>query len=87
MTGCDRMVRMEKQGDSFVMITGGKQKKLDISVLIGAISELQKLSPDKTKIKEGILYLDESVQADVVKELKNALQKGLENKGLTITDL
>ncbi len=80
------MVRLEKQGDSFVMITGAAQK-LDISVLINAISELQKPSPDKTKIKEGLLYLDESVQVDIRKELKTVLQKALDNKGMTITDL
>ncbi|NJD75548.1 MAG: hypothetical protein FIB08_00440 [Candidatus Methanoperedens sp.] len=80
------MVRMEKQGDSFVMITGASQK-LDTSVLINAISELQKPSPDKTKIKEGLLYLDESAQVDIRKELKTALQKALDNKGMTITDL
>ncbi len=81
------MVRLEKQGDSFVMITGGAQKKLDISVLIDAVSELQKPSPDKTKLKEGLLYLDESVQVDIRKELKTALQKAYDNKGMTITDL
>ncbi|VVB96178.1 Uncharacterised protein [uncultured archaeon] len=80
------MVRLEKQGDSFVMITGASQK-LDISVLINAISELQKPSPDKTKIKEGLLYLDESAQVDIRKELKTVLQKALDNKGMTITDL
>ncbi len=80
------MVRMEKQGDSFVMITG-TSKKLDFSVLLIAVSELRKPSPDKTKIKEGLLYLDESAQVDIVKELRNALQEALENKGMTITDL
>lgn len=80
------MVRLEKQGDSFVMITGAAQK-LDISFLINAISELQKPSPDKTKIKEGLLYLDESAQVDIRKELKTVLQKALDNKGMTITDL
>ncbi len=80
------MVRLEKQGDSFVMITGAAQK-LDTSVLINAISELQKSSPDKTKIKEGLLYLDESAQVDIRKELKTVLQKALDNKGMTITDL
>lgn len=80
------MVRLEKQGDSFVMITGASQK-LDTTVLINAITELQKPSPDKTKIKEGLLYLDESAQVDIRKELKTALQKALDNKGMTITDL
>ncbi len=78
------MVRLEKQGDSFVMITGAAQK-LDLSVLINAISELQKPSPDKNKIKEGLLYLDNA--GDIKKELRAALQKAFENKGMTITDL
>ena len=80
------MVRLEKQGDSFVMITGGTQKQ-DISVLINAISELQKPSPDKNKIKEGILYLDNAGGVDIKKELRATLQKAFENKGMTITDL
>ncbi|MCX9011651.1 MAG: hypothetical protein OIN66_11090 [Candidatus Methanoperedens sp.] len=80
------MVRLEKQGDSFVMITGASQK-LDISMLIGAISELQKNPPDKNKIKEGLLYLDNSAGVDIRKEIRAALQKAVERKGLTITDL
>lgn len=80
------MVRMEKQGDSFVMITGASQK-LDTSVLINAIAELQKPSPDKTKIKEGLLYLDESAKVDIRQELRTVLRKALDNKGMTITDL
>ena len=82
----EKMVRLEKQGDSFVMITGAS-KKLDFDVLLVAISELQKPSPDKTKIKEGLLYLDESGQVDIRKELKTALQKAFDYRGMTITDL
>ena len=80
------MVRLEKQGDSFVMITGASQK-LDISMLISAVSELQKSLPDKNRIKEGLLYLDNSAGVDIRKELRTALQKAVEDKGLTITDL
>ncbi len=80
------MVRLEKQGDSFVMITGASQK-LDISMLISAVSELQKSPPDKNRIKEGLLYLDNSAGVDIRKELRTALQKAVEGKGLTITDL
>ncbi len=80
------MVRLEKQGDSFVMITGEAQRQ-DISVLINAISELQKPSPDKNKIKEGLLYLDNAGGVDIKKELRAALQKAFENKGMTISDL
>ena len=79
------MVRLEKQGDSFVMITG-TAPKMDISVLINAISELHKNPPDKSRIKEGLLYLDNS-SGDIRKELKTILQNALERKNLTIKDL
>lgn len=71
------MVRLERQGDSFVFITGTTQKQ-DISVLINAISELQKNSPDKNKIKEGLLYLDNSMGIDIRKEIRTVLQKALD---------
>jgi hypothetical protein len=77
------MVRMEKQGDSFVMITG-EARKPDISVLC---DELRNPSPDKTKIKEGLLYLEESALIDIRKELKTILQEAIGNSGLAITDL
>ncbi len=80
------MVRLEKQGDSFVLVTGTAQKQ-DIGVLITALSELQKPSPDKNKIKEGLLYLDNSSGIDLRKEMKNILQKAFENKGMTVRDL
>ncbi len=82
------MVRLERQGDSFVMITGTVQKP-DIDVLINAIAELQKISPDMDKIKEGLLYLEESAGVDLRKEIKAMLQKvsEKENRGLTVTDL
>jgi hypothetical protein len=80
------MVRLEKQGDSFVLVTGTAQKQ-DISVLTNALAELQKNSPDKNKIKEGLLYLDNSTGTDLRKEIRVVLQKAIENKELTITDL
>jgi hypothetical protein len=73
------MVRLEREGDSFVFITG-QTKKQDISNLISAISELQKNSPDLAKIKEGLLFLDNSGEIDIRKEIRSILQKALENK-------
>jgi len=85
------MVRLEKQGDSFVMITGGGQKQnlpqQSINDLITAISELQKTPPDKTKIQDGIIYLDTSTGIDLRKEIRSILQKAVDNKGMTVTDL
>ncbi len=79
------MVRLEKQGDSFVMITGTAQK-LNIDMLINAVSELQKNPPDKNKIKEGLLYLDNSAGTDLRKEIRTILQKAVDNS-ITVTDL
>ncbi len=73
------MVRLEKQGDSFVMITG-TAPKMDVDVLINAISEIHKNPPDKNKIKEGILYLDNSAGTDLRKEIRVLLQNALESK-------
>ncbi|VVB91794.1 Uncharacterised protein [uncultured archaeon] len=73
------MVRLEKQGDSFVMITG-TAPKMDVEVLISAISELNKNPPDKNKIKEGILYLDNSAGTDIRKDIRTLLQNALESK-------
>jgi hypothetical protein len=80
------MVRLEKQGDSFVLVTGTAQKQ-EINVLTNALAELQKNSPDKNKIKDGLLYLDNSAGIDLRKEIRTMLQKAIENKELTITDL
>ncbi|MDD5473686.1 MAG: hypothetical protein PHU34_06000 [Candidatus Methanoperedens sp.] len=68
------MVRLERQGDSFVFITGTTQRQ-DIGVLINALSELQKNSWDLSKIKEGLSYLDNSAGIDIRKEIKAVLQK------------
>ncbi len=83
------MVRLEKQGDSFVMITGQKENmpQPDINDLIAAISELQKNPQDKNKIREGLLYLDNSAGPDLRKEIRTILQKAVDNKGMTVTDL
>lgn len=78
--GGDIMVRLERQGDSFVLVTGITQRQ-DTSILINALSELQKNSPDMAKIKEGLFYLDNSVGIDIRKEIKTVLQKAVENKG------
>lgn len=77
--GGETMVRLEREGNSFVLITGQTQKQ-DTSILIHAISELQKNSPDLVRIKEGLLYLDNSAGIDIRKEIKSVLQKALENK-------
>ncbi len=83
------MVRLEKQGDSFVMITGQKENmpQPGINDLVAAISELQKNPQDKNKIREGLLYLDNSAGLDLRKEIRTILQKAVDNKGMTITDL
>lgn len=73
------MVRLERQGDSFVFITGTTQRQ-DTSVLINALSELQKNPPDIARIREGLLYLDNSAGIDLRKEIKTILQKAVENK-------
>jgi hypothetical protein len=78
--GGDIMVRLERQGDSFVLITGTTQRQ-DTSILISALSELRKSPPDLAKIKEGLLYLDNSSGIDLRKEMKTILQKAVENKG------
>ena len=80
------MVRLERQGDSYVLVTGSSQKQ-DISVLISALSELQKPSPDSSKINEGLAYLDNCGGADFRKEIRTVLQKAVDNRSLTITDL
>lgn len=83
------MVRLEKQGDTFVMITGQKQNIVQPSIndLIAAISELQKNPQDKNKIREGLLYLDNSAGIDLRKQIRTILQKAVDNKDMTVTDL
>ena len=83
------MVRLEKQGDTFVMITGQKQNIVQPSIndLFIAISELQKDPQDKNKIREGLLYLDNSAGSDLRKQIRTILQNAVDNKDMTITDL
>jgi len=75
------MVRLEKEGNSFVFITGKTHETQDIGVLISAISELKKNPSDPGKIKEGLLFLDNFPGIDIRKEVRESLQKALENKG------
>lgn len=75
------MVRLEKEGNSFVFITGKTQQTQDISVLISAISELKKNPSDPAKIKEGLMFLDNFPGIDIRKEVRESLQNALENKG------
>ncbi|KCZ73206.1 hypothetical protein ANME2D_00266 [Candidatus Methanoperedens nitroreducens] len=60
------------------MITGTAEQKQDIDMLINAISELKRDSPDKNKIKEGLLYLDNSAGVDIRYEIKTVLQKAVD---------
>lgn len=80
------MVRLEREGDAFVLVTGTSQKK-DINVLINALLEAQKDHPDSDTIIEGVSYLDNSAGVDLRKEIRTVLQKAMENKDLTIKDL
>lgn len=80
------MVRLERHGDSYVLVTGSSQKQ-DIGVLISALSELQKSSPDIAKIREGLLYLDNCGIADFRKEIKTLLQNAIDSRSMTIIDL
>lgn len=75
------MVRLEREGNSFVFITGKTQHSPDINVLISAISELKNNPPDPVKIKEGLQFLDNFPGIDIRKEVRELLQKALENKG------
>ena len=80
------MVRFERYGDSYVLVTGKSQKQ-DIGVLISALSELQKSSPDSAKIREGLLYLDNCGIADFRKEIKTVLQNAIDSRSMTVVDL
>jgi len=80
------MVRLERQGDSYVLVTGSSQKQ-DISVLISALFELKNPTPDSSKIREGLEYLDNCGGADFRKEIRTILQKAAESKTMTIIDL
>lgn len=75
------MVRLEREGNSFVFITGKTQPVQDITILVNALSELRNSTPDLLKIKEGLLYIDNSTESDMRTEIKNLLKKALESKG------
>jgi len=72
------MVRLEREGDSFVFITGNTQKAQDISVLVNAISELKNNLPDLGKIKEGLIFLDKTPEIDIRKDLRTLMMQVLE---------
>jgi len=78
------MVRLEREGDSFVLVTGTSQIP-DINILIDALSELQKACPDTEKIKEGITFLENARGLDLRKEIRKVLKNRLES--FTIRDL
>ncbi len=80
------MVRLERQGDSYVLVTSSSQKQ-DISVLISALSELHNPSPDISMIREGLAYLNKCDAADFRKEIRTVLQKAADIKSMTIIDL
>lgn len=75
------MVRLEREGNSFVFITGKTQAVQDINILLIALSELQNSTPDTSKIKEGLLFIDNSNESDIRNEIKNLLRKALEREG------
>lgn len=74
------MVRLEREGDSFVFITGNAQKAQDISILVNAISELKNNPPDPEKIKEGLIFLDKTPEIDIRKDLRTLLMQVIEKK-------
>ncbi len=75
------MVRLEKEGNSFVFITGKTQPKKDINILINALLEVRNNTPDISKIKDGLLYIE--TEPDVRNEIKSLLQRALVGKGTT----
>lgn len=78
------MVRLEREGNSFVFITGKTQTAQDINILLNALSELKKSTPDTSKIKEGLLFIDNSNESDIRNEIKNLLRKALESEGTSL---
>ena len=78
------MVRLEREGNSFVFITGKTQPAQDINILISALSELQNSTPDTSKIKDGLLFIDNSNEFDIRNEIKNLLRKALEIEGTSL---
>lgn len=74
------MVRLEREGDSFVFITGNAPKAQDISILVNAISELKSNPPDPAKIKDGLIFLDKTPEIDIRKDLRALLMQVIEKK-------
>ncbi len=74
------MVRLEREGDSFVFITGKTQQAQDISILVNAIFELNNNPPDLSKIKDGLIFLDKTPEIDIRKYLRILLMQVLEKK-------
>ena len=72
------MVLLEREGDSFVFITGNAQKAQDISILVNAIYELKNNPPDPAKIKEGLIFLDKNAEIDIRKDLRTLLMQVLD---------
>ncbi len=74
------MVRLEKEGNSFVLITGKVSEARNVSILINAIFELAKNSPDPSVIKEGLSYLDNCRPIDLRKELRQTLKRAIDTR-------
>jgi hypothetical protein len=67
-----------------VFITGKMQSVQDINILLKALSELQNSTPDTSKIKEGLSFIDNSNDFDIRNEIKNILRKALESNGTSL---
>jgi hypothetical protein len=67
-----------------VFITGKMQPVQDINILLNALSELKNSTPDTSKIKEGLLYIDNSNDFDIRNEIKNILRNALESNGTSL---
>jgi hypothetical protein len=74
------MVRLEREGDSFVFITGKTQQAQDINILVNAISEIKNNPPELAKIKEGLIFLDKTPEMDIRNDLRILLMQVLEKK-------
>lgn len=79
------MVRLEREGNSYVFITGNAQNpnvlEKDINILVNALSELGKTSPDPAILEKGLLFIDSSNDFDIRNEIKNVIKKALKNEG------
>lgn len=77
------MVRLEREGNSYVFITGNTQtpkvKEQDINILVSALSELGKSTPDPSILEKGLFFIDNSNDFDIRNEIKNVIKKALKN--------